>query len=232
MTNTKSLVLSVSSIKDIDNIKENTKYINIDITNCNDEVIDYFLKHGNNYLYSEIIDNTLGYTYVGYEDFYRAETIISGIYGNMPNNLTNLETARYLYTEIAKHVFFDINLVPEKNETYSFSLTSKINNIWGSLSSGRITKSSICKIYYYLCKRLDLNISIEIDDDKKWYNKLTIDKLIINTDLFEDIPYIQNNMETNYFNPYNSDLDIDKKIKYIKNKYTNVLIDKILKNID
>ena len=35
-----------------------------------------------------------------------------------------------------------------------------------------------------------------------------------------------------HFTPYNSDLDLDKKVKYIKNKYTNTIIDKSLKNID
>jgi len=82
MKNTHSLVVSVSTIKDIDKIKENTKYINIDITNCNHDIIDYFLKHGHNYLYSEIIDNTKGYSYVSFEDFYKAETIINAIYTN------------------------------------------------------------------------------------------------------------------------------------------------------
>ena len=39
-------------------------------------------------------------------------------------------------------------------------------------------------------------------------------------------------MQTKYFTPYNDELDLDKKIKYIKNKYTDTLLDKSLKNID
>ena len=151
MKNTHSLMLTISTIKDIDKIKENTKYINIDITNYNHDVITYFLQNGKNYLYSETIDNNKGYSYVSYEDFNKAETIINLIYADMPNNLNKLETARYLYTQIAKYVFFDINIIPEKNETYNFLLTSSINNLWGSLSLGRVTNSSIPKIYYYLC---------------------------------------------------------------------------------
>ena len=232
MKNTHSLVLSISTMKDIDKIKENTKYINIDITNCNHDIIDYFLKHGQNFLYSEIIDNNKGYIYVNYDEFYKAENIMNLIYANMPNNLNKLEIARYLYTQIAKYVFFDINIIPEKNETYNFLLTSNINNLWGSLSLGRVTKSSISKIYYYLCKRLDLDISIELDTNKELYNKLIVDNLILNVDLFKDIPYIQTKMKTKCFTPYNDDLDLDKKIKYIKNKYTNSQIDKSLKNID
>ena len=189
MKNTHSLVVSVSTIKDIDKIKENTKYINIDITNCNHDIIDYFLKNGSNYLYSEIIDNTKGYIYVSYEDFFKAETIISAIYAHMPNDLTKLEIARYLYTAIAKYVFFDINIVPEKNESYNFLLTSNVNNLWGSLSLGRVTENSASKIFYYLCKRLDIDITIEADI-KETYNKLKLNNLILNVNLFKDIPYI------------------------------------------
>ena len=233
MKNNRSLVVSLSSKKDIEKIKENTKYINIDITNCDYDVIAHLLMHGQKYLYSEIIDDTKGYIYVTYEDFYKAETIIGAIYADMPNNLNKLETARYLYTSIAKFVFFDINIIPEKNETYSFSLTSNINNLWGSLALGRVTDISAAKLYYYLCRRMDLDITLEINrQTKEAYNKLTIDNLILNVDLFSDIPYLQVNMKTLHFTPYNNEIDLDKKIKYIKSKYTDTLIDKALKNVD
>lgn len=233
MKNNRSLVVSISTKKDIEKIKENTKYINIDITNCDYEVITYFLKYGKKYLYSEIIDNTKGYIYVSFEDFYKTETIIGAIYADMPNDLNKLEIARYLYTSIAKYVFFDINIIPEKNEAYSFSLTSNINNLWGSLALGRVTDISAAKLYYYLCRRMDLDITLEINNQtKEAYNKLTIDNIVLNVDLFSDIPYLQVNMETKCFTPYNNEVELDKKIKYIKSKYTDSLIDKSLKNID
>lgn len=232
MKNTHTLMASISTIKDIEKIKENTKYINLDISACSHDIIDYFLKHGQNYLYSEIIENNKGYSYVGYDDFYKAENIINMIYADMPNNLNKLEISRYLYTKIAKYVFFDINIIPEKNETYNFLLTSSINNIWGSLSLGRVTRSSVSKIYYYLCKRLDINVSVTTNTDKELCNRLIIDNLVLNVDLFKDIPYLQINMSTKYFTPYNDDLELDKKVKYIKNKYTDSLLDKSLKNVD
>ena len=233
MKNTHSLVVSVSTMKDIDKIKEDTKYININITDCNHDVIDYFIKNGTEYLYSDIIDNVKGYVYVSHEEFVKAETLISNIYVDMPNDLNKLECARYLYTSIAKYVFFDINIIPEKNETYSFSLTSNINNLWGSLALGRVTTTSAAKIFYYLCRRLDIDSSVEIDaNTKEVYNKLAIDNLVLNVDLFKDIPYIQVKMPTRYFTPYNNDIELDKKIKYIKNKYSDLLIDKSLKDID
>ena len=233
MKNTRTLVVSISTKKDIEKIKENTKYINIDITNCDYEVITHFLKHGQKYLYSETINETKGYIYIGYEDFYKAEVIIGAIYADMPDNLNKLETARYLYCRLAQFVFFDININQEKNENYSFSLTNNINNLWGSLALGRVTDISIAKLYYYLCRRLELDITLEINHQtKEAYNKLTIDNLVLNVDLFSDIPYLQANMKTMHFTPYNSDIDLDKKVKYIKNKYTNTVIDKALKNID
>lgn len=232
MKNTHSLVLTVSTIEDINKLEDNTKYINLDISNCTQDVINYFLQNGENYLYSEMIDKNKGYIYVKYEDFYNAENIINAIYLDMPNNLNKLEIARYLYTKIAKYVYFDININPEKNETYNFLLTSSINNIWGSLSSGRITRNTVSKLYYYLCKRLDINIKLETTEEKEFYNQLLIDNHVLNVDLFKDIPYLQVGMKTKCFRPYNDDIDLDKKIKYIKSKYTNELIDKALKNID
>ena len=112
--------------QDLEKITKTTKYINIDITNCNHDVIAYFIQNGKNYLYSETIDENKGYIYVSYEDFYKAENIITSIYLDMPNDLTKLETARYLYTKLSKYVFFDINIIPEKNENYNFSLTNNI----------------------------------------------------------------------------------------------------------
>lgn len=233
MKNTNSLIVSISSKKDIEKIKEDTKYINIDITNCDYDVINYFLNYGKKYLYSETINNNKGYIYVDYEEFYKAETILGAIYADMPNDLNKLEIARYLYTHLAKYVFFDINVIPEKNENYSFSLTSNINNLWGSLALGRVTDISAAKLYYYLCRRLELDITLEINScTKEAYNRLTIDNLVLNVDLFNDLPYLQVNMATKHFTPYNNEIELDKKVKYIKTKYTDSLIDKALKNVD
>jgi len=233
MKNTKSLNVSISSIKDIAKIKENTKYINIDITNYDSEVISYFINNGKNYLYSEIIDGVKGYIYVDYNEFVEAENIINMIFANMPANLNKLEISKYLYISIAKNVFFDINICEEKNENCSFSLISNVNNLWGSLSQKRVTATSISKIYYYLCKRLEIDSKIVItDDNKEILNKLQIDNQILIVNLLEDIPYIQASMQTRYFGTYNDDLELDKKIKYIKNKYNDYYLDKTLKNID
>ena len=77
------LNLNISSINDITKIEESCKYIDLDLTNYSSEVINYFLKNGSNYMYSEIINNKKGYVYVDYEIFARGEHIINLIYQNM-----------------------------------------------------------------------------------------------------------------------------------------------------
>ncbi len=233
MKNKSSLIVSISKTSDLDKITKDTKYINIDITNISQEIISYFIKNGISFMYSDIIENTPGYNYVSYNDFVKAENIIDKIYNEMPNNLNEIEVAKYLYVAIPKYVYFDINTDKIKNEIYNLSLMSTVNNIWGSLSSGRINDISASKIYYYLCRRVGIDISIVIDEDNKQaLTKLLIDNQVLITDLFEDIPFIQCNMQTNHFATYNDDISLDKKIKYLKNKYNNYYLDKTLKNID
>ena len=233
MKNKSSLIVSISKTSDLDKITKDTKYINIDITNISQEMISYFIKNGISFMYSDIIENTPGYNYVSYNDFVKAENIIDKIYNEMPNNLNEIEVAKYLYVAIPKYVYFDINTDKIKNEIYNLSLMSTVNNIWGSLSSGRINDISASKIYYYLCRRVGIDISIVIDEDNKQaLTKLLIDNQVLITDLFEDIPFIQCNMQTNHFATYNDDISLDKKIKYLKNKYNNYYLDKALKNID
>lgn len=231
MKNKSSLIVSVSTMKDIDKINKDTKYINIDITNPNYDVINYFINNGENYLYSDITNKTNGYNYVKYEEFLKAENIIDIIYANMPNNLNKIELAKYLYISLGKCLSTSINANSEKTELYNLPLITNINNIWGSLSNGITTNLSCSRIYYYLCRRLDIECTI-IEEDTYSNVKLKINNKVLITNLYEDIPYIQSNMQTRYFSTYNDDIDLDKKIKYIKTKYNDYYIDKALKDID
>lgn len=233
MKNNRFVVVNISNINDLDKITNNTKYINLNITDCDHEVINFFLKNGESYLYSEIIDNVPGYIYVSYQDFVKAENIINGIYANMPDDLSKLEIARYLYTTIPNYVCFDINLDRDKNETSNLSLISSVNNLWGSISNGRVNDKSIAKIYYYLCRRLGIDIKLLISNiTNDIYTELHISKMSIITDLFNDIPFIQAKMKTLHFGTYNDELKLDQNVKYIKQRYNDELIDKSLKNID
>ena len=233
MKNRPSKILSIHCLDDLDKLTPNTKYINLDITNPDHDLIAYFIEHGDEYMYSDIIDGILGYTYVDYDNFVKAENIIGSIYANMPNDLDKLATAKYLYVSVAKHISANINANQNKNEIYNLSLISTINNLWGSLASSDATDISAAKIYYYLCRRLDIDANIMIDEDnKKALTKLFIDRKTLVTDIYEDIPYIWCNMQTRYFAAYNDDVVLDKRIKYIKNRYQDYYLDKVLKNID
>ncbi len=233
MKNKTSQILPVHSVEDLSKITDKVKYINLDITNPNPAVIAYFMENGEGLMYSDIVESTPGYTYVSYDEFFKAESIIDMILRKMPTGLKKLEKARYLYITIAKCVSADINANLNKNEIYNLTLMSTINNLWGSLSTGIVTDISASKIYYYLCRRLNIDVNIFIDEEKKQaLTKLTIDKQSLVTDLYEDIPFILCNMKTRYFATYNDDEILDKKIKYLKNKYLDYYLDKILKDID
>jgi len=112
-------------------------------------------------------------------------------------------------------------------------MISSVNNIWGGISLGRVNDKSISKIYYYLCRRLGIDINLLISNiTNDIYTELHISKMAIITDLFNDIPFVQAKMKTLHFGTYNDDIELDKKVKYIKNQYNDELIDKSLKNID
>ena len=226
-----SLIQSIYNIKDIENIPKDIKYINIDITNPNYDIINYFINNGHDYLYSDIIDKINGYNYVKYEEFLKAENIIEIIYANMPSNLSKLEIARYLYISLGKCLSCSINTNIKKTEVYNMPLITNINNIWGSLSEGITNNISSNKLFYYLCKRLDINCEI-ITKEESYSVKLNINNKVLITNLYKDIPYIQSEMQTKYFSTYNDDLELDKKVNYIKDKYNDYYLDKELKDID
>ena len=226
-----TLIVSISNLDDLGKITKDTKYINLDITNCNSEVISYFIKNGRGYMYSDLIESIPGYNYVSYDDFVMAEKIINNILARINDNYTTLELAKYLYVSIAKYVSLDINIDKNKNDTYDLMLMGVTNNPWGSLSVGTVNNISATKIYYYLSRRVGLNTQI-VTDDNKYFNRLLIDNRVLITDIYNDIPYIKCHMKTRYFGNYNDDLKLDKKIKYISTNYMDYYIDGVLKDID
>lgn len=229
MKHDSTFIVMVSKVEDLKKITKKTKYINLDITNPDNEVISYFINKGRNYLYADTVLDNQGYIYVSYDSFLSSENLIDKICKHIPTDLTKIEIAKYLYITIAKNTYFDINTDTDKNELYNLSLMTNINNIWGSLSSGRVNHLSIAKIYYYLCRRMNLDAAINMEDNTV---EINIDNKTIKTDIFNDIPYIVSNMKTRYFSPYNDDADIDKSIGYLKNHYNDYNLDKALKHID
>ena len=58
----------MEDIKEL-NKTPSVKYVNIDITNPNLDVIYYLIENGKDYSYSDLLDGQNGYIYVSYEIF-------------------------------------------------------------------------------------------------------------------------------------------------------------------
>ena len=159
MNNT-DVIVSISSVKDIEKITDNTKYINIAIDNYDADVINYFINNGFYYSYYDSINGNNGFIYTNYNTFKMGEEIIAGIINNMPNDLNDLEKVRYLYVTIGKIISIDINTLEDKNEVISFNNISMVNNIWGCLSLGKCSNISICKLLMLLCSRLNIRCEL------------------------------------------------------------------------
>ena len=232
--NRESVILTIRNMKDIKKLdNSNIKYINIDIVNIDKEVISYLKDNGKNYLYAESIHNKNGYIYVDYDTFFIAENIINKIISNVPSDLNKIEIAKYLYISLGKKVGYDINSIYEKNEVFNFSDINTINNIWGAISSCKATNQAYCKLYLYLCSLLNIKCDIvTVNNGGYLCNKLTVNNNSLIVDLTGDAPFIEAGFKTRHFANYNDELEMDKKIGYIKDDYNEVKIDRVLKNIN
>ena len=115
MKDKNDLILSISTIEDLDKLKENKniKYINIDITNPNKKIIDYLLTNGQNLYYTYKITNKSGFIYVDYETFKKGQQIINDLIDNVPSSFNLLEKSKYLYIKLASIIGYDINSIEE-----------------------------------------------------------------------------------------------------------------------
>lgn len=231
--NSTDIIVSINKVSDIKKITENTRYINLSIDKVDMEVIDYFLLHGQDYMYADSVNGKSGFIYANYEMFCEGEKVIDSIIDIMPLGISSpIEKVRYIYIKLGKILSIDINTIDKKNDVLSFGTISTINNIWGALSKRRVTDSSISKIFMYACSRI--GISSELVNSSfsgNISNKITTCDDVIVTDLFSDICYIQGNFVTHYFDKYNNNKVIDKKVGYINSDYSDYFIDKVLKDI-
>ena len=222
-------------MEDIENLKKmpTVKYINIDITNPNLEVIYYLIDNGKDYSYADMIDGKNGYIYVSYDIFKESQLFILDIINNIPTNLNELEMSRYLYISLGKNLGYDINILPDKNETFNLSTINTINNIWGCINNLKGTNISFTKLYLYLCRIMKIECNL-ITVSKMGYlkNMLTINGNNIITDITQDIPFIQAGFKKKYFLGYNDNLELDKKIGYVKKEYSENTIELALTNMD
>lgn len=235
MKDSKQLRMNITNMADIKKLEKNKdiKYLNIDIMHPNLEVIYYLIDHGKNYSYSDLIEDKLGYIYVSYDIFKQSQLFILDIINHVPATLNELEIARYLYITIGKNLGYDINILPDKNETFDLKNISIINNLWGSINLTKGTNSSFCKLYLYLCRLMNIDCNLIITSQIGYLkNILTINNTNIIVDITQDIPYIQAGFKTKNFIGYNDNLEIDKKISYIKEDYNENLIEQNLKQLN
>lgn len=226
-------IVNIRDYQDIASINSSTKYINLDITTLNGDIVSYFLTNGQNYSYSDSINGQNGYIYSDYDTFKTGEEIITSIISKIPNSFKEIEKARYLYITLGKLLTFDINTISEKNDTISFSSISLINNIWGSLIKGDATNISLSKLYLYLCSRVGINCDLIVTTEEGHLaNKLFIDDKNLIVDLTKDIHNISGGFSTEYFTSYNKNLKLDRKIGYIKSEYSETRLSKLLGKFD
>ena len=231
--NSGDTIINIKSMKDINNISENTRYINISIDNVDLECIDYLILNGNKYLYSDTISDKNGFIYSNYEMFKYSESIITAIIDNMPCGLNKIEMARYIYISLGKILCTDINVMDEKNDVVSFGDISTINNIWGAIYKRKVGDAIVSKIFMYVCSRLGIKCDIVSSSIKgNIANKVYLDDGFLIIDLYSDIYNIQGGFATKYFDKYNDNKEIDKKILYIKDEYMDYYIDEALSGLD
>ena len=225
-----SLICNISVKDDIKKIKKNTKYINLHLDKISGEVFSYFIENGLEYSYAESFAELNGYIYVDYDTFIKGEVKVKSIIENMPKDLNELEKLRYIYIQLGKIMRYDINIILEKNDNFIFNNLGNINNLWGSLATGKMTNISIVKIFKYLCTLLNIDCEIiSVNDYGYLCNKVIINGQVIFLDLMKDVPYIQCGFATTCFSNYNDDIELDRKIGYVHETYNNELIDNEIK---
>ena len=230
----KNIIVNIKNMDDIKSIDYNTKYINISIDEVDNNVIEYFILNGSNYLYSDIIGNKGNFIYIDYDTFKKSEEIVKSIIDRIPSNLNDIEKVRYIYISLGKIVSTDINNIDSKNESISFNTISTINNIWGCIDKKSISDISISKLFMYILSRLGIKSElINSSINGSIANKVYIDDNYLIVNLYNDIYNIQGGFSTKYFDKYNDNREIDKKIGYIKDDYVNYYLDNDIRdNLD
>lgn len=235
MKDSSQLIMTIRNMQDIEKLKTKStvKYLNLDITSPNLEVLYYLVDHGQKYSYAEVIDDINGYIYVPHEIFKHSQLFIFDIINSIPIDLNELEIARYLYITIGKNLGYDINILPDKNEIFNLKTINTINNIWGALYNTKGTNLSFTKLYLYLCRIMNIDCNL-ITVSKLGYikNLLTINNTNIIVDITQDIPFIQAGFTTRNFTGYNDNQTLDKKIAYIKDDYSENKIEDSLRGLD
>lgn len=218
-----NIIVKIDNMGSIDNITSDTRYINIDMSKCNDKVIDYFINNGSDYLYADTINNINGFIYAPYDVFMSSEKIIKNVLNDKIKKFNKMELVRYLYISLGRIV----------NTSIEDNYLSDINNIWTALDKKTVNNASVCKIFSYLLKRVNIKSELINNDIKgNMAIKVKVDGKTLILDLYNDIYNIQGGFKTKFFDKYNDDKVMDKKVSYISDEYMDYYLDEMLSDIN
>lgn len=168
--------------------------------------------------------------------------LVESIKQNMPEGLTELEKARYVYIEIGKQKAFDPQYYYGNARTQKrIFLESHEASQNPEKFHNKRTLVCVSLTYVYLSVLRDLGIECYTmsDDDGHMYNRILLNdengqKIRIRADLSNDLKNIQAGLEPDQFGTtepgydYYDTIDkqelkeIDKKIGYIEDEYRNI----------
>ena len=232
---TNPIIMNICNMEDIEQLKKTptVKYLNVDISNNNREIIEYLKKYGQNFYYAERINDINGYVYVDYDTFIAGEEILTSIIKKIPHKLNDFEKVRYLYLKLGETVGYDINIIEEKNEDFTFDKINSINNLWYSLKEGKGINNSYTKALYYLLTLIGIKNEIITTNDYNYHaNKIDVNNHILIVDIGKDIPFIEAKYQTRFFGNNNDLKEIDQKIGYIDECYFEDIISKNFNPLD
>lgn len=128
----------------------------------------------------------------------KAEEILK----KMPEGLSKIEQARFIYIELSKLVVFDENFrlggVSEQNKIYKSS--KKISEL-KDVIDGRIICVSLTNIYNRLLNEIGIEAAAHRNSDKSRhvYTIFEVDGTVFKADLQNDLKYLQSRRRTKHF---------------------------------
>ena len=210
------VICKVKNKNDLSRFGDDTSYVELSLSEPDYEVIGSLLAKDNSNYYTD--DG--GYVYVDYNTFKEGQEFINDLILKIDSDFSLLEKARYLYIQLGKIMGIDINACEEKNEDYRYLDYNILDNIWGSICYRKANNCSLAKLYMYLCSLVGVRCEL-VGSSRGYINRVYWENNSFCVDLYNDIMYIQGGFETKYFGSYNNDLNLDKKISYIRDNYSN-----------
>ena len=120
---------------------------------------------------------------------------------NIPQNLTQIEMARYIYIELGRYFFYDERYIisdsdEEKRKIFDRDIDDIVNN--------KAVCTSLSRIYENLLDRVGIKSKTRLVKGERLghgYTEIEIDGKKYRTDLIHDLMYIKTGFKTRHFMP-------------------------------